>query len=269
MEFITWDLVSNFLIQIGTFLGIIFIFGFLIGLCHDIFYRNLRHFGKPVFYATALIGAPIHELSHALFCIIFRHRITSFNPFVLSSDPESPLWAHVGHSWNKRNLYQNVGNFFIGIAPILVMSALIFVMTHYLLPEFTQECIALIGSLDSFDFKQIWFVLSSMITGFFSYYYMPIWWLVFILTLMLSLHMSLSQADIKGSLSGIIFFVVALFILNVLLSKYSRNGLRVFTDFFISSSAMIFCILSFALMFALISVALSFVIGLFASKKRT
>ena len=73
--------------------------------------------GFYVHFVFLFIGTVIHELSHALFCIIFRHKILEME--VLSYDPGSKSLGHVSHSWNRRSLYQVIGNFPIGIAPLI------------------------------------------------------------------------------------------------------------------------------------------------------
>lgn len=258
MDFTT--LLRIYLTQVVSTIGIIVVFGYLIGLCHTGFYHNLRKFGTPVFYATALIGAPIHEASHALFCILFGHRITYFNPFCLTDDPNSMLWAQVHHTYNRNNIYQQIGNFFIGIGPLLVMSTGIFLLTYYLLPDFTNNAISLLTSIESFSFSEIWRVFSSMVVSFFSFANEPIWWLIFAIVLILSLHMTLSNADIKGATSGAITLLLIWFLTDLALWKFDARTLSSITDYTIMIGALLTCIFAFALLFSLIAVAISAII---------
>ena len=64
----------NTLIQIGLFVLSIYVIGFIIAIINKIFYK-LTGYSKAFIYGTGIIGTPIHELSHALFCVIFRHKI--------------------------------------------------------------------------------------------------------------------------------------------------------------------------------------------------
>ena len=108
------DIFIAFLLQIAFTIGVIFLLGWLIALCNKVFYSNFGRFGNIVCYVTGFVGAPIHELSHALFCLIFFHRIREIKLFQISDDG---TMGYVIHSYNRRNMYQRIGNFFIGVAP--------------------------------------------------------------------------------------------------------------------------------------------------------
>ena len=151
------DIFIAFLLQIAFSIGVIFLLGWLIALCNKVFYSNFGRFGNIVCYITGFVGAPIHELSHALFCLIFFHRIREIKLFQISDDG---TMGYVIHSYNRRNMYQRIGNFFIGVAPILVMSGLLFLLAWGLLPEFisdiggfiTMICYFFINTVQSFSY---------------------------------------------------------------------------------------------------------------------
>ena len=77
------------------------------------------------------IGVPAHECGHMLFCLLFGHGIESFKLFN-PHDADGTL-GHVVHTYNARNPYQRVGLFFIGIGPILLGSALLYLGAYLLL----------------------------------------------------------------------------------------------------------------------------------------
>ena len=93
--------------------------------------------GGPIarkgFLATALIGVPIHELSHAIVAIVFRHRILHICFFDFT--PEHGRIGYVSHQWNRLSLYQSMGLFFIGIAPLIGAGLVIWGATAVLLPD--------------------------------------------------------------------------------------------------------------------------------------
>lgn len=71
---------------------------------------------KGAYMTLGVVGIPLHELSHAIAAVLFRHRIgriqwVGFGPHGLS--------GYVEHSWNSRSIYQRVGLFWIGVAPLL------------------------------------------------------------------------------------------------------------------------------------------------------
>jgi len=69
---------------------------------------------KPFLYLTAP-GTAIHELSHAIFCLVFFHKIKSITLFQMGKDN---LLGCVVHTYNPRNPWHQVGNFFIATGPI-------------------------------------------------------------------------------------------------------------------------------------------------------
>ncbi|MGR5145492.1 hypothetical protein ACQKP8_02955 [Photobacterium alginatilyticum] len=95
---------------------------------------KLAQYGKyRLRYLTAFIGTPVHELSHALLCILARHKIHEIKLLQLNG---SSQLGYVYHSFNPKSLYQQCGRFFIGIAPIfggLLTMAIVskFIYPHY------------------------------------------------------------------------------------------------------------------------------------------
>ena len=116
-------IVLDILLQLVVIFGLIFIFGFTIAAINKRFYYNLGDKSHIVCIATGFIGTPIHELSHALMCIIFGHKINEIKLFTPSCS--DGLLGYVNHSYNSKNFYQRMGNFFIGIAPIVFGSCLL------------------------------------------------------------------------------------------------------------------------------------------------
>ncbi len=77
----------------------------------------LRAFGSRAYLAATGASTVLHELSHAIMCLLFLHRIDSMEIF--SFDPVTGRSGFVRHRWDTGSLYQEAGNFFIGIAPML------------------------------------------------------------------------------------------------------------------------------------------------------
>ena len=89
---------------------------------------SLRFWGRNLFlYGFGWLGCSVHELSHAFFALIFGHKITEIKLFAPSKDGES--LGHVSHSYNKKSIYHKIGNFFIGISPLLAGGIVLFFST--------------------------------------------------------------------------------------------------------------------------------------------
>ena len=104
------DIAVCFLLQIGFTVGITVLFGWLIAQCNRTFYRNFGRYGRTVCYLTGAIGTPLHECGHALFCLLFGHKIHEIKLFQIGDDG---TLGYVKHSYIKKNVYQRSGNFFI------------------------------------------------------------------------------------------------------------------------------------------------------------
>ncbi len=77
------------------------------------------------------LGVGIHELGHAIMCPVFGHRVEKLRLF--SPDASAQTLGYVKHSYNPRNPYQVVGNFFISLGPIILGTAIIWTAAYFLL----------------------------------------------------------------------------------------------------------------------------------------
>lgn len=202
----------NILFQLLYFVVAIYVAGFLIYLLNRIFYAAVGH-SRAVCYATGFLGTPVHELSHALMCLVFFHKIDEIKFFQI--DEESGTLGYVNHSYNPRNIYQQAGNYFIGIAPIVVGTLILFLAVKFLLPDVFEgiwtELTAF--SAGEADFASLFASFGGIISAFFLGYTNWLWWIFMLIALCIALHMNLSGADIVGSLKGlplVVLIVVAL-----------------------------------------------------------
>ena len=69
------DFLAGFLTQVMSTAGVIFLFGWIIALLRRGFCNVAYRSGPRILLLTGIIGTPIHELSHALMCLIFGHKI--------------------------------------------------------------------------------------------------------------------------------------------------------------------------------------------------
>lgn len=259
------SILTNIIVQLIYFVVVVFVAGFLISLLNRLFYRIVKQ-QKAVCYATGFIGTPIHELSHALLCLVFLHRIDEIKLFQF--DDGSGVLGYVNHSYNKRNVYQQMGNYFIGIAPILVGTLIVFFSTQLLLPDaFVRiggQLSVLAGISDggiSWNSLSVVFqtlgvmigtVFGAITTGW-------QWWLFILIVFCIALHMNLSGADIKGSLRGLPFVILILVVLNLALGFFG-GVYRSFTSFMNLVGSYLMGTLLLSLIFSAICILIALLI---------
>lgn len=144
--------------------------------------------GRPA-YLAALGGVStvLHEGAHALCCLLFRHRVDE----VVWFDPRAQGGAlgYVRHRWDRRSLYQRVGNLFIGLAPLLAGAALIVLGARLLLGADAD-----LARLRPLEWR---------------------FWAFVYLTLCAGGAMRLSASDLRGAGAGLAVLAALLFAANV------------------------------------------------------
>lgn len=216
------DLVILTFSQIISLFAGVFVFGLLIHFISHLTFNSLgKAFGNAGIYIVAWLGTPIHELGHAIFCIIFGHKITRIEFF--RPDPQTGTLGYVNHQWHKNNLWHILGNFFIGIGPVIVGSLALLGLFYLLIPNASQAWQPIIAGAseigsdssigsyltilkDSFlAFTRLVFTTSNLSSWQF--------WVFCYLAICVASNIRLSWSDIRNSLSGfgcvIIPFVIA------------------------------------------------------------
>ena len=249
------DVLINVLIQIGIFVGAVFGVGFIISLINRLFYY-LAGTSKAVVYGTGIIGTPIHELSHAFFCVVFRHHIKEIKLFQISD--EDGTLGYVKHSYNRRNIYQIIGNFFIGTAPILVGTTLLILLLFLISPT-TFGSVSGVLSLNM-GYADIFPSLWAVIKAFFSGYVDKNWWLYLIFVILVAIHMNLSTADLKGTLISLPFIAVILLIVNYVIYFINKGVYQSFNSVMITGETYLILILAMSLFFSLLTLVIGLII---------
>ena len=221
---------SKTLIDLFRLFGNIIIFGFILyvlsSMTRRIFAKTLG--AKTELYITGWIGTPIHELSHALFCIIFNHKINDIKLFTTKSD----TIGYVLHSYDSRSWYQQIGNFFIGVGPIIIGTLIVYFLFLLLAPELKEnifsvkidydksaEILNTIYSGISNIFISILNIFSNIIKNVLvSQSYKKIsFWIFIYLSISIASHMELSPADISHAWKGMLVIFAVSLIINTLL----------------------------------------------------
>ncbi|MBX4262883.1 DUF3267 domain-containing protein [Clostridium estertheticum] len=211
------DLVIKTCLDTIYMTGMIILVGFILGFLRNHSIENFqRNFGWKAVAITAIIGVPIHELSHAILCLVFRHKISKL--VLLQRKDENGVLGYVNHAYNPNSIYQQTGNFFIGIAPIFGGISAIIALMYTIIPKTYNQFISIsmvninITKINSVSLNGILNSYIDLIKIIFSVtnFSNPYFILFLFLAICISSHISLSSADIKGASKGliVIFFIV-------------------------------------------------------------
>ena len=184
-------------------LGVCVACGLAIELCYSACFRLMgRRAGRLFWRVTSCLGAPVHELGHAIMCPLFCHRIERVRLW-----PTRKGNAMVEHSYNKRNPYAVFGNLWIGLGPIFLGLAVIYLALLWGFPSSMQSYRAAVGAglAQQVSLHQVLAHTADFLTGLFTEQTRSLWIrLVALFALFsISLHVRLSTADIRGMLSGL------------------------------------------------------------------
>ena len=257
---------NNILLQLFYFVAVVFLFGYLISLINKLFYR-LANNDKRICYVTGLIGTPIHELCHALMCVLFSHKISEIKLFHI--DRESGTLGYVSHSYDKKNLYQVVGNYFVGTAPIVGGTLVLFLLVKFMLPE---TFVQISGDISAFAASQSGGISIDAFKGAFVTAFEIVksifdgagagfsWWCFMIVALCIALHMNLSPLDIKGSLKAIPFLVIFVSLLNFVLAYVFDTAYEYYVSFMNGAGSYLTSILILSVVLSLVCLFVALII---------
>ncbi len=208
-------------------LGIIVICGLVARLCRRLFMRMLSGgVGYYMVIGSGLIGTPVHELSHALMCLLFGHKIAEIKLWTPRSTDGT--LGYVSHSWNKKNPYHILGNLFIGIGPILggmgALTLLLRLCFPGALETYTDAARSVVesgepGILQGLTlFGEGLRMFPDMVKEAMTDDAVPVWarLLGVIGLICVSLHIELSLADIKHSLKALPLYGVPVLLCTVI-----------------------------------------------------
>lgn len=243
----------QFFINLNLFILLpILVFGVAFYFFNKVTKENiLNNLGWEAYAISGSVGVPVHEISHLTFHILFGHRITGLSLYRPFKGREDGTLGYVSYNYNPMSLYQNIGLFFAGIAPMIGGTLVIVLMMKLLLPvtfnSFTFD-IANVSFSNLFEvlganFKN----LTSMQDGVFFFI------IFFLVACMIAINMDISAMDLKNSLHGLIFVEIAGLILSVL------SGLFGFNIDIMGISAMLIFVLIIGLIFSILSLLLSFI----------
>ncbi|MFC1934556.1 hypothetical protein ACFLWC_07710 [Chloroflexota bacterium] len=265
----TKDLIIATFGQMVSLFGGIVIFGLLIHFISQLTFKSLeRSFGRGGTYFVAWLGTPIHELGHAVFCLIFMHKIVEIEFF--KPDPITGTLGYVYHKWNRSNPWQVLGNFFIGVGPVVLGCVVLLGIFYFLIPNSSQVWDTISTRLSEIDqnhsiggyFTILGDSALNMTRLVFTVSNLASWrfWFFCYLSICVASNIRLSLSDIKGSLSGLGCVVLPFLLINFL-GLTTGFGSEKFFSFTASSLGMVYSLLILALVMVLLGFILTYLVS--------
>ncbi|MFA6427470.1 MAG: hypothetical protein WCW16_03425 [Candidatus Magasanikbacteria bacterium] len=222
MQHYLFTLLTAVFLQITGVLGIFFLIGFVLSklqfYTQHIYYKTL---GWKGILWTGWIGTPIHELGHVFFAKLFHHRIDGIHIF----EPHEATGnlGHVDHAYNPKSLYQRVGNFFIGAAPMIWGAILLVTFLYFFVPNGKDIFAPL--TVEQNSFSHFLSQLGRTLTHMFAKENIMAWnfWLFLYLSFSIASHMAPSDRDLKNMWKGFFWIVLMVIIVNALTLALGAN----------------------------------------------
>lgn len=164
------------------------------------------------------LGVMIHEIGHAVFALLFGHRVTKLQLLNVHYANNGTLGS-VQHTWRSNNAYQMLGNFFIGLAPYYTCSIVLYALQKFLLDK-TIDFSSLLSMEDTLSvdsFKQLFqVVLNNFFDLFTGSSVLMIVIFIVLATMISSTGFDLSKEDFQTVQKGIIPWLAVLTIVSVI-----------------------------------------------------
>lgn len=151
--------------------------------------RSSRLFGRRIqLYLFGLLGTVVHEGSHVIACLLFRHRVHRVKWF--DAQATDGALGSVEHSYDPASAYQRVGTIVIGLAPLMVGAAVILWSAQRLLGLTPPDT----WSMPAWNMRA-WHIHDA-----------PLWrWVLFAyVSISVGGSMHLSASDVRGTWRGVV-----------------------------------------------------------------
>ena len=261
------QILAHYALQITTTVGLIVVTGLTVAGAKRCFLHVCGRAARGVEICTGFIGTPIHELSHALFCLVFGHKITAI--CLWSPRGEGGNLGYVSHTYRKRNFWHQLGNFFIGVAPILGGSAVLALLLCLLLPERSDEIFAAAFRGLPENAVDLPFALLLQAVSVLKALFDPQnflrwdWYLFAVLAILIVLHMEISRSDLSSGLWGFLFLSGLLLALDAVLALVFPAGLSAVTSAMVGAGAFLSAFFCIALCVSALLLLVSLIAALF------
>ena len=244
--------------------------GFVVWACQLLFIKILGRGGYKTVLVSSVIGTPIHDMGHAIMCLLFGHRIEK----MVLWQPRSAdgTLGYVQHTYNRSNLYHRLGNLFIGTGPIFSGMAVLCLGLYFAFPGAWSAYSATVMPLVARNAPVTEFlsagvsIVPHMLREFGSGA-VALWAQILAVLVMLSvsLHINLSPADIKGSLNALVPYLVLALLVTVVTTLIGAAAKAPVLAALMTWSAYMMALFTVVLTFAAVQVVLALIIRLIVS----
>ncbi len=239
--------------------------GYIVWVCRNLFLKLLGHGGYAAVLTTSIIGTPIHELGHAIMCLLFGHKIRKL--VLWQPHDADGTMGYVLHSYDPGRLYPRLGNLFIGAGPIYSGMAVLCLLLHFFLPNTWNSCITSVRFLaeHSADVPAVISVGADMISRMIEELgsgAVSVWLRILLVLVMLSvsMHISLSPEDIKGGISAIPVYLMVTLAVTVITCLIGPAAVGAVLAALETFHAFMMTMFTVVLVFAAVQVALAMLI---------
>lgn len=266
-------LIESFL-NLVSILGVFIFFGFLFNIIETKNNQLIQQsLGEKIIIFTGFVGTVVHELSHTVMALIFNHKIVKIELFRPRKYREDGVLGFVRHTYNPNSIYQQVGNFFIGIAPMIfgtLSILLLFVIfsngSHQIFVNNLNISLYAdyIQSFNYLDFFKLlvhdaFFLFKTIFS--FEYIFNIKHLIMLFLIYSITTHMTLSIADLKGSFKGLLACFALVFIITLLGDIFHISNVFL-NDYMFKINLYIFLFLMIGLIFSLLTLFISFIVNI-------
>lgn len=244
-------------------LGAVVICGLAVSAFRKLFVSMMGGgFGRGVVLATSIIGTPVHEMGHALMCLLFGHKITDMALWQPASRDGN--LGYVSHAYRPRNLYHILGNLFIGIGPIFSGLGVLAMALWVGFPDTLASYASTASSMAAAGEGGMPLLLEGLkilprMVGEIGHSAVPVWGQIIALLVIFSVaqHISLSPADIKGALTAIPLYLAILLILTAVCGLLGQNAMDTVSAALALFSACLTALFTVVLVSALIQLVIA------------
>lgn len=213
MDYIFENILSSIHILLLTSVPLFllgWLFRYIGGILQNTMFDSLGFFTFVIIYPFIAI----HELCHLVMALLFTKRIVSFRLFKFRDLESSMGYVQTAQSntrFKLRRLYENIGDFFVGLAPLFLGTIIIlFLMFLFANTTFTNMS----DFINSLGYLEVLKKVPSLFLDNFL--------IMFIISLVsVSSLFFLSQEDMKVATSGFPYLVGTVFFVNLIFGNFS------------------------------------------------